>query len=47
MYVAIAIVVEIIKMYPSIIGRFLPIASYVALAPIHTPFSDPQLVVYF
>ena len=48
MYIAIAVaivvvvVVEIIKMYPSAIGRFSFIIGYVEPAPVYILFSDPQ-----
>ena len=44
--VAIVVVVGIIKMYPSTIGRFSRIVGCVTPALVHTPYSDPQLVMF-
>ena len=32
-------------MYPSTIGRFSRTVGYVTLAPVHTPYTDPQLAM--
>ena len=44
--VATVVAIGIIKMYPSTVGRFLRIVGYVTLALVHTPYSDPQLVMF-
>ena len=41
----VVVVVEIIKIYSSTIGRFSQIVRYVTPTPVHTPYSDPQLLM--
>ena len=33
-------------MYPSTIRRFSQTIGYVTLAPVHIPYTDPQLVMF-
>ena len=44
--VATVVAIGIIKMYPSTIRRFSQTVGYVTPAPVHTPYTDPQLVMF-
>ena len=44
--VAILVAVSIIKMYLSAIRSFSQIVGYVTPAPIHTPYTEPQLDLF-
>ena len=44
--IAIIVAVSIIKMYPSAIRSFSQTVGYVTPAPIHTPYTEPQLDLF-
>ena len=44
--VATVVAVGIIKMHPNTISRYSHTVVYVTPAPVHTPYTDPQLVMF-